>query len=122
MADEKVTNQKLVKLRRDTALFDLALAASYPQTHTRNVARPTRTNNAAPLTREVGWFHLSVTPEDRQPHNVVNDHPIDRLRAAAGPLTPVATPRDARSSQEKSGDNSDVPLSVAKPWKRPWDK
>lgn len=122
MADEKVTSQKLLKRRRDTALLELALASSYPQTHARNVLHPKRTNDTVPVTLGVGWLHLSVSPEELQTHHVVNERPRDRLHAAAGPLAPAATPKELRSSQHKVGDHSDIPISVAKPWKNPWDK
>jgi hypothetical protein len=34
MAERKLTNSGLIKLRRSIALRELELAASYPQTHT----------------------------------------------------------------------------------------
>jgi hypothetical protein len=122
MADEKVTNLKLLKRRRDTALLELALAASYPQTHTRNMSHGRRTNDAVPATSGMGWLNFAVSPEDIQTHNVVNGHPADRLCAAAGPLTTVAIPKDSRPRQKTVCDNSEVPVSVAKPWKKPWDR
>jgi hypothetical protein len=54
MANEKETNQKQLKRRRDTAPLELALAASYPQTHSRNVPHRKRTNDTVPMTIEVG--------------------------------------------------------------------
>jgi hypothetical protein len=35
MAEQKLTNSALIKLRRSIALRELELAACYPQTHTR---------------------------------------------------------------------------------------
>jgi hypothetical protein len=122
MANEKVTNQKLIKRRRDTALLELALAASYPQTHTKNMLHRKHTNDAVPMTIEVGWLNFAVSPEDVLTHKVANEHLADRLHAAAGPLTTTATVRDPRPKQEKVCDDSEVIVSVAKPWKKPWDK
>jgi hypothetical protein len=59
-------------------------------------------------------------PEDIQTHDIVNEHPADRLHAAAGPLTMVAGPIDPR--QKKVGASRDVPASEAKSWKKPWDR
>ena len=96
MTDAKVKNQELIKLRRDVALRELALASSYPQTHTGIVMQRKRIDGAIP-----------VTPEAR-------------LQASALPATAVATPVDPR--QRRARDNPDPPANAAKPWKKPWDK
>jgi hypothetical protein len=82
MADEKVTNQELIKLRRNVALRELALAANYPQTHTGITIHRKRTDAVVPVTPGTGWPSSPVRPDD----------------------------------------NPDPPVSVAKPWKKPWDK
>jgi hypothetical protein len=122
MANEKVTNQELLKLRRDIALRELALAVSYPQTHTGIILHRKRTNGAVPVTSGMGWLSLSANREDIEIHNVVNNRLAERLHAAALPGTAVATPRDLQQIQKKARENSDVRVSVAKPWKKPWDK
>ena len=121
MANEKVTNQELLRRRRDTALGELALAASYPQTHTRNMLQRKHTNVVVPAAIEVGWLSFPMSPEDTQTHNVVNEHLAHRLHAAAGRLAAAATPKDPRP-RRKACDNSNVPVSEAKPWKKPWDR
>lgn len=99
MADENAWNQELLKLRRDRAVQELALAARYPQTHTGIISRRKRTNGAIPATPAMGWLSPSVNP-----------------------ATPAATPIDLRETQKRVRDDSEVPASLAKPWKKPWDR
>jgi hypothetical protein len=122
MANERVTIQELLKLRRDAALRELALAASYPQTHAVNNLHRKRTKDAVPVIPEMGWLSPSVSPEDIEMHNVVNDRLAGRLQDAALPATTAAVPIDPRQRQKRVRDDSDVPVSVAKSWKKPWDK
>jgi hypothetical protein len=63
-----------------------------------------------------------VSPDEIDMHNVVNDRLADRLQDAALPATTAAIPIDPRERQKRARDNSDVPVSVAKSWKKPWDK
>ena len=55
MADEKLTNPKLIKLRCNLALRELALAAFYPQTHTGIVAHRKRDNPDPPENVAKPW-------------------------------------------------------------------
>jgi hypothetical protein len=91
MANDKATNQELLKLRRAEALRQLALAVRYPQPHTGMASHRKHTNGAIPVAQEMGWLNPTVSP----------DH-IER--------------------QKRVRDNSEVPVSVAKPWKKPWDR
>jgi hypothetical protein len=50
MANDKATNQELLSLRREEALRELALASSYPQTHSRTVMHRKSTDPAIPVT------------------------------------------------------------------------
>lgn len=120
MADEKVTHQGLIKLRREVALRELALASSYPQTHSGIVTHRKRTDGAIPGTPEMGWLTPSVNPEDIESHDVVNDGLADRRQASALPATTVMAP--VVSQQKRARDNPDRPVSVAKSWNKPWDK
>jgi hypothetical protein len=49
MADEKVRNSELIKLRRGRELREFALAAFYPQTHSGPAAHLKRTEDARPV-------------------------------------------------------------------------
>jgi hypothetical protein len=121
MADEKVTNRDLIKLRRSVALRELALAVSYPQTHTGITMHGKRTHGAIPVTPEMGWPTSSVRPDGMEMHDIVSHRLADRLHASALPATTVATPVvEPRPGRVR--DNPDAPVSVAKPWKKPWDK
>jgi hypothetical protein len=120
MTDAKVKNQDLIKLRRDVALRELALAVSYPQTHTGIVMQCKRTDGAVPVTPETGWPTASVRPIDIETHDAANQSLADRLQASAPPATTVTAAVDA--GQRRVRGNPDLPESVAKPWKKPWDK
>jgi hypothetical protein len=122
MADEKVTSHELLKLRRHVALRELALAVSYPQTHTGVVSHRKREHGAVPVTQDKGWPDPSVSLEDVQMHNVVNARLADRLHAAAPPTSSVATSRDLDQRQRRYHENSNDHVTTAKPWKKPWDK
>jgi hypothetical protein len=122
MANEKATNQELLKLRRDMALRQLALAVRYPQAHTGMVLHRKHTNGAIPVAPEMGWLSPSVSSEGSEMHNVVSDRLGARLQAAAPPATTAAISKDLRERQKGVRENSEVPVSVAKPWKKPWDR
>jgi hypothetical protein len=79
MADEKVANSELIRLRRNLELREFALAEFYPQTHSGTSAHLKRTDYALPVI------------------------PAQPLRS-------------------RFRDNPDPSESVAKPWKKPWDK
>jgi len=91
MADDKVTNRDLIKLRRSVALRELALGSSYPQTHTGITLHHKRADGA------------------------------DRLHGTGPHATTVASPV-AEPPRGRVRDDPDPPVSVAKPWKKPWDK
>lgn len=122
MANDKATNQELLKLRRAEALRQLALAVRYPQPHTGMASHRKHTNGAIPVAQEMGWLNPTVSPDHIETHNVVNDRLPERLQAAALPANTAAIPRDLRERQKRVRDNSEVPVSVAKPWKKPWDR
>ena len=77
MAERKLTNAELSKLRRSIALGELELGACYPQTHTGIAMHGKRARHAIP---------------------------------------------DEEPGKGRVGNNPDPPESVAKPWKKPWDK
>jgi hypothetical protein len=121
MADEKVTNRDLIKLRRSVALRELALAVSYPQTHSGITMHGKRTDGAIPVAPEMGWPASSVRPNGMELHDIVSQRLADRRQASALTATIVATPV-VEPRQGRVRDNPDPPVSVAKPWKKPWDK
>lgn len=82
MTDDKWRNQARLKLRRDAALRELALAFSYPQTHTRIVRHRKRIDGALQVTAARRWPDSSVSPDDIDTHNVEELSLADRRRAS----------------------------------------
>jgi hypothetical protein len=104
MIDKKLTIPELINFHRSMAIRELALATSYPRTHTGIAVHPKLTEDEPPVTPEV----------------MVNQKFAERLKVPAGTIateatSPVGPPR------KRFCDNPDPSEGVAKPWKKPWD-
>jgi hypothetical protein len=119
MVDKKLTNSELIRLRRNTALRELALATfrSRPLP-TSTPAHRKRTESESPVTPLITWPAPSILPDDVEIRDFVTRKLAEQFKPPAQPATTPATP-PVESPGRRFRDNPDS--SVAKPWKKPWD-
>ena len=120
MVDKKLTNSERIRFRRSTALGELALATFSSRRLTGAAAHRKRTESESPVAPLISWPTPSIVPDDLEMRDFVNRKLAEQFEAPAHPATTAATP-PVESSERRFRDNPG-PESVAKPWKKPWDK
>jgi hypothetical protein len=121
MVDKKLTNSELIRLRRNTALRELALAtfrSRPPPTST--PAHRERTESESPVTPLITWPAPSIPPDGVEMRDFVTRKLAEPFKPPAQPVAPTAATLPVESPGRRFRDNPDS-QSVAKPWKKPWD-
>ena len=127
MEENTLPDSELSKLRRSMGLSEPPTPGTFRTRTTTGIRWPLPSEAALREHKQRGEKHVARLQQLLRMHPgapMVASKPQPKQNAQERSIEPAATPAvpPVEPQRRRQPDNSDPPESVAKPWKKPWDK